>query len=297
MMKNTLEDYKTAVKWKYEIEKTGSSSSFLLNPSRAKLRNLCAQLFLHNTNADDLKSFSAFFQFDYIPNCSNKLKEQTDKFRPIETFFKGETDLTDMEAVNIAAVLVDFHPRPFGKFSKQEAFKIEPTTNSPSASTGQPSFTEVTTKTDEEFGNGVHMVHHQVPLQSKKFDFSKKRVLLPLMIVVTSIRGFGYFFTTKKACMQWQNDRYVEVTCETKAVGLVDIYSIVPAKEEMLHFRKIQVCDTTTFFRQNKPIVWYSKCNKQLEYFNGSGFNPENGKALKPITQYMIDTHIKSAHK
>lgn len=183
------------------------------------------------------------------------------------------------------------------KFSKQEGFKIEPTTNSPATSTGQPLFTEVTTKTDEEVGNGLHKLHHHASLQSKKFDFSKKRVLLPLVIVLTSVCGFGYFFTTKKACMQWQNDHYEEVTCETKALGLVDIYSIVPANEELLHFRKIQVCDTTTFFRQNKPVVWYSKCNKQLEYFNRPGFNPENGKALKPITQYMIDTHIKSAPK
>lgn len=293
MMKNTLEDYKTAVKWKYEIEKTGSSSSFLLNPSRAKLRKLCAELFLHNTNADDLKSFSAFFQFDFTSNCSNKLKEQTDKFRPIETFFKGETDLTDTAAVNIAAVLVDFQPRPFLKFSKQEGFKIEPTTNSPATSTGQPLFTEVTTKTDEEVGNGLHKLHHHASLQSKKFDFSKKRVLLPLVIVLTSVCGFGYFFTTKKACMQWQNDHYEEVTCETNTGNL---YSLLPIKEELLHFRKIQVCDTTTFFRQNKPVVWYSRCNKQLEYFNEPGFNPENGKALKPITQYMIDKHIKPCH-
>jgi hypothetical protein len=104
MVKNTLEDYKSAVKLKYEFEKIGSHSSFLLNPSGAKLRKLCGELFTNNTRTDDLKCFSTFFQFDFSLNCSNKLKEQTDKFRPIETFFKGETDLTDIEAVNIAAI-------------------------------------------------------------------------------------------------------------------------------------------------------------------------------------------------
>ncbi|WP_432670635.1 hypothetical protein [Flavobacterium sp. SM2513] len=299
MMKNTLEDYKTAIKWKYEIEKTGSSSSYLFHPSRARLRKLCAELFLHNTSPDDLKSFSAFFQFDFTPNCSNKLKEQTDKFRPIETFFKGETDLTDTTAVNIAAILVDFQPRPFLKFSKQETFKIEPPISSSSIeSTNQPIFVEETgTAKMEEGFNGMHHLHRQAPLQTKKEGFLKKRLLLPMVLLATTLFGFGYFFTPKKACMQWQNDRYVEVTCEAKAIGLVDIYSIIPTKEELLHFRKIQVCDTTTFFRQNKPVVWYSKVNKQLEYFNGPGFNPENGKALKPITQYMINTHIKSAPK
>jgi hypothetical protein len=87
MMKNTLEDYKAAVKLKYECEKIGSYSSFLLNPSRAKLRKLCGELFMNNASTDDLKSFSAFFQFDFSLNCSNRLKDQTDKLRPIETFF------------------------------------------------------------------------------------------------------------------------------------------------------------------------------------------------------------------
>jgi hypothetical protein len=43
----------------------------------------------------------------------NKMKDVTDKFRPIETFFKGETVLSDIEALNMAAILVDFESRPF----------------------------------------------------------------------------------------------------------------------------------------------------------------------------------------
>ncbi len=296
MLKNTLEDYKAAIKLKYEVEKTGVYSSFLLNPSRAKLRKLCVELFLPNTNPDDLKSFSAFFHFDFTPNCSHKLKVHTDKFRPIETFFKGETDLTDIEAVNIAAILVNFKPRPFLKFSKQEASKMETRANSTTESVEPPPFVEVTTKIDERV-DVVHNVQYQTSLQSKKGGILKKRLLLPLVVLVSTIFGFGYFFTPKKECMQWQHDCYVPVDCESKATGIVDLYSIVPINKEMLHFRKIQVCDTTTFFRHNKPVVWYSKFNKQLEYFNGPGFNPENGKALKPITQYMIDKHIKSHPK
>ena len=296
MMKNTLEDYKTAVKVKYEIEKKGSFSGFLLHPSRAKLRKWCAELFLHNTNADDLKSFSAFFQFDYAPSSTNKLKGQTDKFRPIETFFKGETDLTDTAAVNIAAILVDFQPRPFLKFSKQGGIKKENSLPSNLEYTDTEGFAEPTNERDKEEDSGVDILQHQAFLQRNKGGVFQKKLILPMLAIVATLCGFGYLLNPKKDCMQWQNDRYVEVTCETKAVGFVDMYSLLPAKEEMLHFRKIQVCDTTTFFRQNKPVVWYSKCNKQLEFFNGPGFNPENGKALKPITQYMIDKYVKPPH-
>ena len=41
MQNNTFEDYKNAVKKKYEIEKDGEHFVYLNNPTRARLRNLC----------------------------------------------------------------------------------------------------------------------------------------------------------------------------------------------------------------------------------------------------------------
>lgn len=114
-----LEEYKKAVRLKYETEKNGDYSSFLFNPSRAKLRDLCSELFKQNLNVEDLKTFSLFFGFEYNLDNLKKLRDQKDKFRPIENFFKGETDLSDIEGINIAAILVDFKPRPFSRFIKQ----------------------------------------------------------------------------------------------------------------------------------------------------------------------------------
>mgnify|MGYP006157402507 FL=1 len=36
-----LEEYKKAVRLKYEVERNGEFSSFLFNPSRGNLRDLC----------------------------------------------------------------------------------------------------------------------------------------------------------------------------------------------------------------------------------------------------------------
>ncbi|UFH45667.1 hypothetical protein LNP27_11095 [Flavobacterium galactosidilyticum] len=292
MVKNTLEDYKAAVKLKYEIEKVGTHSSFLLNPSRAKLRKLCGELFKNNASVDDLKSFSAFFQFDFILNCSNKLKDQTDKFRPIETFFKGETDLTDIEAVNIAAILVDFNPRPYLKFSRQEAFKKE---NIPSTSIENTDTVDFfgAAKIVKNNGSSDDQSIQPSSLKNKELRIFQKRLLIPGLIVVTMLSGFGYVFLPKKECMQWQKDHFEAVDCETKAVGIVNFYSTMPLNKNMLNFRKIEICDTTTFFKHNKPILWYCKTGDHLDFFNGPGFNPENEKPLKPITQYMIDKYIK----
>ena len=255
MVKNTLKDYKAAVKLKYESEKIGTYSSFLLNPSRAKLRKLCGELFKNNTNADDLKSYSAFFQFDYVLNCSNKLKDQTDKFRPIETFFKGETDLTDIEAVNIAAILVDFNPRPYLKFSRLEALKKENTSISSIESIDKE---DVSIATEIIKNNSISLEQSMKPSSLKKKDLNifQKRVLIPGLIVVKMLCGFGCVFFTQKECMQWQNDIYEAVVCETKAVGFLKLYSTIPLNNSMLNFRKITICDTTTFFKYNKPILW-----------------------------------------
>ena len=59
-----------------------------------------------------------------------------------------------------------------------------------------------------------------------------------------------------------------------------------------MQLRKIDVSDTTTFFKHEKAQVWYCKKEKQIEYFNGPGFHPENGKVLKPITNYMIEKYV-----
>lgn len=122
-MNNTLEAYKKAIKIKYEIEKEGEYFDFLYSPSRGKLRDLCWLIFEDNPTQDDLNVFKNLLCLDFDHTQKNKFKDQKDKFRPIETFFKGETDPSNIDAINLAAVIVDFQPRPFKKFN--EKFRIE----------------------------------------------------------------------------------------------------------------------------------------------------------------------------
>jgi hypothetical protein len=128
-MNNTLEEYKKAIKIKYEIEKEGEHFDYLYNPSRGKLRDLCWLIFESNPTHDDLNVFKNLFCLDFDHSKKNKFKEQKDKFRPIETFFKSETDPSNIDAINLAAIMVDFQPRPFKKFNEkcriEEAKQIE----------------------------------------------------------------------------------------------------------------------------------------------------------------------------
>lgn len=117
MSNNTLEKYKKAIRAKYEIEKEGEYFDYLYSPSRGKLRDFCWLIFENNATQDDLNVFRNLFSLDFDHTKKNKFKEQRDKFRPIETFFKGETDPSNIDAINLAAIMVDFQPRPFKKFN------------------------------------------------------------------------------------------------------------------------------------------------------------------------------------
>lgn len=125
MHNNTIKNYKKAILNKYKIAKEGEYFDYLYKPSRGKLRDFCWMIFEENPTPDDLNVFKNMFSMDFDPVKKNKFKEKKDKFRPIETFFKGETDLTNMDAINMAAILVDFQPRPFRKFRLEETMQIE----------------------------------------------------------------------------------------------------------------------------------------------------------------------------
>ena len=122
-MSTILKEYKKAIKIQYETKKNGMYFDYLCSPSRGKLRDLCWLIFEKNPTQDDLNVFRNLFSMDFDHTKKNKFKDKKDKFRPIETFFKGETDPANIDAINMAAILVDFEPRPFKKF--HEMYKLE----------------------------------------------------------------------------------------------------------------------------------------------------------------------------
>lgn len=279
MENNTLEDYKLAVKTKYEIERSKGDSSILMNPSRAKLRNLCLEIFKSNQDQNDLNVFSSFFGFDFTPSCSGKLKGQTDKFRPIETFFKGETNLADIEAINLAAILTDFQPRPFLKFSKSDWKKDSILNN------GFEGLEEKNKKTYSPIP--VKALFKNTFLEKKS-----KKIILTIIAMGLSFAFICYFFLQKKQCMQWSDNHYEMVDCTLNTEDQVKFISIRPLDKNLLDLKKIQISDTTTFFKNGKAIIWYAKTENGIDFFNTHGRHPENDNALKPVTHYIIKKYV-----
>lgn len=289
MKNNTLEAFKKAIKEKYEVEKLGVNAPFLLQPSRAKLRDFCFELLKENPNEIDLMCFKSFLGFEFNPNNANKLKALTDKFRPLETFFKGETALSDLASANMAAVLVDFTPRPYLKFCRLEHLEI--------TFPAKKDYSEK--KTISIQNNHSQVAHEMVSIEavSQKTPYQKhllfKKTYIFVLPILLCVFGFlGYKAFNKKECMQWNADHYEVVSCHTDQGGLLQPTEKIPLNETLLALQKIVVSDTTAFFKNDVPQVWYSKRNKKVEFFNGPGFHPESHKALKPITNYMIKKYV-----
>lgn len=279
---DTLEEYKKAIRLKFELEKAKEYSSFLIVPSRAKLRQLCIERFKNNKSTDDLKSFEIFFGFEFELGNKNRLQVATDKFRPIETFLKGDTDLTDIEGINVAAILVNYNPRPFNKFAKLGSNEI---TEGESFST--------------EYNNSEGLVKNEenpIIIKSKDFvtiyksKFAKKAGIGSL--VVLGLLGAKNNFFQEKECMEWKQDHYELVDCQSDQMEFVNTKIIKPYNEIEFERKELTVCDTTIFFNSDKPIVWYSKKNKDIQFFNMNGENPENGAELKRISQYIIEKYV-----
>lgn len=289
-----LEKYKKAIRLKFEEEKTKDYSSFLTSPSRAKLRQLCIERFKDNSNSDDLKSFSLFFGFDFSLNIQNRLQSQTDKFRPIETFLKGKTDLTDIEGINIAAILVDFNPRPFRIFTNDKNYNKNVDIILTESTSSKNVSSEKSIVKENELNISIKNDN-----STKSFikNILKKKTTIGL---ISLIGLFSIGYTTKNIispnpqCMQWQKNHYEIVDCSSEnQQGLIKQNDIIPYNENQSKLIKIEVSDTTTFFKNGKSLYWYCKVNGKPEFFNTHGIHPETGIGLKRVSKYIINKYVK----
>lgn len=275
-MKDTFSSYKEALKAQYSNQKLGIYANFLMQPTPARLRDLGIILFQENKNQNDKQIFQSFLGFEFEANSIQKIKNETDKFKPLATFLKNETELSDYNAADFLAILVGFEMRPYSKFLHQGDTEVKRFYN-------EPVEKELIRTSDQQYNI----------LSVKK---SKGKLIAVVAGCVGLLLG-SYVVKNEvfpaKECMQWNDDHYEEVVCEGNKVGFADINPIFEKNEDLLDFKKIEVCDTTTFFKSDQPIVWYIKQNGKCEYFNAPGLHPISGKPLRPITKHIIETHVK----
>lgn len=137
-------------------------------------------------------------------------------------------------------------------------------------------------------GNSDSSPKDELIAKRKNDLFSRKSliVIISLIVVVATSSFLGYM-GGQEECMVWNNDHYVMTECK----GSINERKFIPHIYNNL--KRIEVSDTTTFFRNGEVQIWYDKSNGRLEFFTSPGIHPVNEKTLKPITNYMIEKYVR----
>jgi hypothetical protein len=298
MSKITFEEYKNAIKTKYQTFKLEEPTGILLNLSPAQLRNLCLIIFDRSLSINDENTFRVFLNTKEGEDLRRAIERfEIAKFRPIISFLTGEKESDNQARIELAAILVDFEKRPYNRFLREELV-----TNTPKSGLSEISV-PIKKENETPFVNKDVQINSFVGKPNKPLSTTtiKKSYLILLTCIFILSGSFAIWsFNDEENCMVWNKDHYEEVPCENVSNTMSLFSPVVTKKDEVLisNFRKIEACDTTSFFKMGKPCIWYGKSfDGNYEYFTAPGLHPETGKTLRPITQYMIEKHILDKNK
>lgn len=287
MNKITFEQYKSAIKVKYEEKKSEDVSGILLNPTPAQLRNLCLMIFDNSVSKSDENIFKLFFKVKEEESLRKAIENfDIARFRPIISFLKGKKDSENGTRIELAAILVNFNPRPYNKYLLN--VKINGYSN-----LGLLSLIEEEETVHEN--PIIDKLVRKVAGEKNIGKIEKKKVIgfavfLSLFFIGYTVKNIIF---PEKECMLWIGNHYEAVDCKNEKLAIGNITSVVVLNENLLSFKKIEVDTNTVFFKKGKPIVWYGKSfDGNYEYFNQPGLHPETEKTLKPISKYIIKKYI-----
>jgi hypothetical protein len=290
MKNNTEVDYRNAIKAKYEVEKSGDFHGFLDNPSPAQLRELCLLKFDNGLNKIDEGIFRIYYKVNETDNLRDAIYNyHIPKFKTIQSFLAEENKKTNIQNLNLMAVLVDFNPRPFNKFTKGSSEEYVNDAKNDGKVVAETAKEIAGPETINPLYTGTPL---GVPLAKPKRNLRKNATIgLIISIIVFSVcyTAKGFIFP-KKECMEWKDNHYELVDCKSGQLGIHR--NAIPYDPVEFNRKKLDVCNTTPFFKNHKPIVWYSKQDNTVEFFNMDGNHPVTDCELKQITQYMIDKYV-----
>jgi hypothetical protein len=277
MNKITFNEYKRAIRTQYEKKKIEDVTGILMNPSPAQLRNLCLILFDKSLSNNDEKTMKLFFNVKEEESLRKAIEKcEISRFRPIQSFLRGEKDSENMTRIELAAILVDYNSRPYKKYMQVgDGMPIRDIL----ISLPEEQIDIVNDVDDlEEFNEGGVVIQDNKTIKS----------IISFLMVLLSLFFMGYtikdIISPTKECMQWKMNHYEAVDCTTDD----KLGAVIPNDKKMMELKKLDSKAALVFFKNDKPIVWYSKENGRIELFNQPGFHPETEKPLKPITDYII---------
>jgi len=317
MKRNTIADYERAIKARYsEIISSGQADALLLEPTPAGLKRLCL-LKTPELTVGDMTAYKRFFTLKENGDVYNQVDNfETPKFKALCNFLAGDSGKTAIERLELLAVLLDFNPRPYNKFSIAHDFQMvnEPTpVYGKENEEGDPEEKMNEEVLESTVTSSVQDIYPENPdrkaavIPQKFFatpvrqnNTRANRIKLSVLIVLMLFAGVYFIISIfrEKGCMMWKGDHYEEVPCDLE-VNPVAENKVIPIKRDLLLYqKKIIPTDTTTFFNPDREArIFYGRgASKEYEYFTYPGKHPETRNDLKPITRHIISNHIKKEH-
>lgn len=278
----TFDEYKEGIKAQFQaIKRVGIyGSGDLSNVTPAQLRDLCLRKAENQLSRKDETVFRYFFNAKDGEKLTRAIENYgIGKLKSVISFLKGEKNSENRNRIELAAILVDFSPRPFHSYFTNEGkeIKIE----------DEP-FQEIK---DDAVLSLVSEEGKVIKGYQSKSILDRYKKVLTKVAVVCSV-GIGVVtFLPKKECMQWNTNHYEVVDCSGQSKGFVD--TRIPINNERLGLKRLEVNSIKKYFENGNPIVWYSKIDGKIELYNQPGLHPTTGKTLKPITRYIINKYLK----
>ena len=281
----TFEEYKEGIKAQFQaIKRVGIyGSGDLSNVTPAQLRDLCLRKAENQLSPKDEMVFRYFFNAKEGEKLTRAIENYgIGKLKSVISFLKGEKNSENRNRIELAAILVDFTPRPFYSYFSNEGkeLKIE-----------EEPLQDMKGKKEDEVLSLVSEVGNEIKTLPVKSILNRHKKVLTKVALLCSL-GIGVvILLPKKECMQWNTNHYEVVDCSTESSGFLD--PRIPINKDRLDLKKLDPKTIKNYFENGQPRVWYAKIDDKIELFNQPGLHPTTGKTLKPITQYIINKYLK----
>ncbi|HEU4473019.1 MAG TPA: hypothetical protein VFR58_18135 [Flavisolibacter sp.] len=298
---------------------SGVLSLRLADSTRAKIKKECINVYKQRPNKRDERILEDFFgPLEEGKSLAQTIRAfDTDRFRPLDSFLKGQTEKTELKNIELLAWLIDFQPRPhvfgmpvpdhaaFAQSFPDNAGKSPVDTKSTAiiqSSPGDPEgIQEPTIEPDLEQNAELA---EKIPSGNTPSSNKYKRVLIAVLTAV-SFAGMGYVLSkellnkasamngTSNGCMYWADTAYVEIPCSEQRNGML---TLPLDKEKMKTFKRIILTDTVT--ERSVGRIYYLQNNKSLELYTAGGNHPvEVTRSLRKLTAHMFNKYLGKGGK
>lgn len=265
----TIDDYRIAIKKHFDATRDSDGFPLSLNPTPAELKNRAIALAETKLSEIDRNIIMRFFEQEEQLSIKKMDVVSPDKFRPVKSVYLTDVQSKSEPMLNMAALLVDFQPRPYRKF-RQGSAEIQPELSKPEKAHVTK---ENTTVIPESAGELTFWDRHK-----------RKAIAAVAAVALGTMATIG-FRKTESGCMQWQTDHYERVDCQTDPVAN---HAVIGFVESQSKIRRIKVYRNTVFFREQRPVLWYLKHDGVYEFFDRPGYHPVlTDRPLLPVSRYI----------